>query len=415
MDKKIEELASFLKKGSKIHIKKSQRGSFTSYCGGKVTNECIQRGKNSPDPKIRKKATFAANARTWKHDEGGKINSFNTFNVAKQVYNTKFYQRGGDLAYTPFSPSYSNIVQPTISSNKDKLNDFIKRLNQFQNPKQTATQFPNQTYIPFLPKGEQVSTLPDDYEPSFPVEPVKPVKVPSWKSIPSDSYVPKFDHVQKPEDEFEEDLKEENVAEQPKPNKSTTKDMNTSIVQQKEPQTNRERQIFANKYLQKNLNLTAEQAAALVGVWQAESGFNLNAENKAEKAGKNSAVKSSQYGIGIGQWTHSRHDDFVNFMKGKENTLKNQLDFAIHEIKTKYQDYLHNLQSAANIKDATAYTYVQYVGGNEKNIINVDDLYARVEKMVQRYMKKHMELYGKASNGFERRLKYAMDSLKLLS
>ena len=173
MDKKIEELASFLKKGNKIHIKKSQRGSFTSYCGGKVTNECIQRGKNSPDPKIRKKATFAANARTWKHDEGGKINSFNTFNVAKQVYNTKFYQRGGDLAYTPFSPSYSNIVQPTISSNKDKLNDFIKRLNQFQNPKQTATQFPNQTYIPFLPKGEQVSTLPDDYKPSFPVEPVK--------------------------------------------------------------------------------------------------------------------------------------------------------------------------------------------------------------------------------------------------
>lgn len=75
MDKKIEELASFLKKGSKIHIKKSQRGSFTSYCGGKVTNECIQRGKNSPDPKIRKKATFAANARTWKHDEGGTISS----------------------------------------------------------------------------------------------------------------------------------------------------------------------------------------------------------------------------------------------------------------------------------------------------------------------------------------------------
>lgn len=71
MDKKIEDLASFLKKGSKIHIKKSQRGSFTSYCGGKVTNECIQRGKNSPDPRIRKKATFAANARTWKHSDGG--------------------------------------------------------------------------------------------------------------------------------------------------------------------------------------------------------------------------------------------------------------------------------------------------------------------------------------------------------
>lgn len=55
------------KKGGKsgIHIKESQKGSFTRYCNGKVTNECIQRGKNSPDPKIRKKATFAANVRTW--------------------------------------------------------------------------------------------------------------------------------------------------------------------------------------------------------------------------------------------------------------------------------------------------------------------------------------------------------------
>lgn len=58
-----------LKKGGKpkIHIKESQKGSFTSYCGGKVTNECIQRGKNSPDPKIRKKATFAANVRKFNH------------------------------------------------------------------------------------------------------------------------------------------------------------------------------------------------------------------------------------------------------------------------------------------------------------------------------------------------------------
>lgn len=73
MDKKIEELAAFLKSGSKIHIKKSQRGSFTRYCNGKVTSECIRRGKNSPDPKIRKKATFAANARKWKHAEGGVV------------------------------------------------------------------------------------------------------------------------------------------------------------------------------------------------------------------------------------------------------------------------------------------------------------------------------------------------------
>lgn len=56
----------FIKAGkSGIHIKKSKRGSFTRWCEGKVTEECIRRGKNSSNPAIRKKATFAANARSW--------------------------------------------------------------------------------------------------------------------------------------------------------------------------------------------------------------------------------------------------------------------------------------------------------------------------------------------------------------
>ena len=53
------------KKGRKIEIKKKNRGLFTRYCGGNVTEECIRRGKNSPDPKIRKRATFAKNVRSW--------------------------------------------------------------------------------------------------------------------------------------------------------------------------------------------------------------------------------------------------------------------------------------------------------------------------------------------------------------
>ena len=60
---------------SGIHIKKENRGKFTSYCGGKVTSECIARGKHSSNPAIRKRATFAANSRKWarKHDNGGKF------------------------------------------------------------------------------------------------------------------------------------------------------------------------------------------------------------------------------------------------------------------------------------------------------------------------------------------------------
>lgn len=55
------------KKGYKIKIKKQNKGKFTEYCNGKVTQECIQKGKNSFDPIIRKRAVFAQNSRKWKH------------------------------------------------------------------------------------------------------------------------------------------------------------------------------------------------------------------------------------------------------------------------------------------------------------------------------------------------------------
>jgi len=56
-------------KKSKIKIKPSRRGSFTSWCKrkgyGGVTSTCIAAGKRSKSASIRKKATFAGNARGW--------------------------------------------------------------------------------------------------------------------------------------------------------------------------------------------------------------------------------------------------------------------------------------------------------------------------------------------------------------
>ena len=52
----------YMKSGG-IHIKEKNRGKFTDYCGGKVTQECIEKGKKSTNPTIRKRATFADNAR----------------------------------------------------------------------------------------------------------------------------------------------------------------------------------------------------------------------------------------------------------------------------------------------------------------------------------------------------------------
>lgn len=64
----------FLKKGSKIKIKKKNIGAFTDYCNGKVTAECIARGKRSKNPITRKRAIFAQNSRAWSRQEGGIIN-----------------------------------------------------------------------------------------------------------------------------------------------------------------------------------------------------------------------------------------------------------------------------------------------------------------------------------------------------
>ena len=66
--------ASIAKDGGGIHIKKKNRGKFTEYCGGKVTEACIRRGKNSSNPTTRKRATFAQNARNW-NAFGGWLNT----------------------------------------------------------------------------------------------------------------------------------------------------------------------------------------------------------------------------------------------------------------------------------------------------------------------------------------------------
>lgn len=88
------ELTMFAK-GGKIHIKKANRGKFTDYCGGKVTSECIARGKRSKSAAVRKRATFAANARKWHHAFGGYL-----YDEGGNLYTSvpNIGQHGGDFS-----------------------------------------------------------------------------------------------------------------------------------------------------------------------------------------------------------------------------------------------------------------------------------------------------------------------------
>ena len=99
-------ILQFLKNGSGIHIKKENRGKFTDYCGGKVTSSCIAKGKASSDPAVRKRATFAANARKWKHKKGGAfvkgVNVLDSnpkaYKEVKKKYKMRSAQQGGNTA-----------------------------------------------------------------------------------------------------------------------------------------------------------------------------------------------------------------------------------------------------------------------------------------------------------------------------
>ena len=104
-------ILEFLKKGSGIHIKEKNKGSFTRWCGGNVTSECIKRGKNSSNPKIRKKATFADNAGHFKHKKGGKafVNGVNILDsnpdAYKHVKKKKYLYGGTVINWSPIQQS----------------------------------------------------------------------------------------------------------------------------------------------------------------------------------------------------------------------------------------------------------------------------------------------------------------------
>jgi hypothetical protein len=80
MNINLRNLTEYLKKGGGIHIKEKNKGTFTKYCKGKVTQDCIDKAKKSGNKKLIKKAVFAENARKWskKHQLGGNVTQQNS-------------------------------------------------------------------------------------------------------------------------------------------------------------------------------------------------------------------------------------------------------------------------------------------------------------------------------------------------
>ena len=124
----------FLNKGSKIHIKESHKGKFTDYCGGKVTDACIAKGKKSPSAKIRKQATFAKNARSWKHQSGGRV----FFNVIKDNRDSSEIQDPRRKTEVDIPESQSEGQEQTTSS-ENWWDNIINEMSSQQQTSQEST------------------------------------------------------------------------------------------------------------------------------------------------------------------------------------------------------------------------------------------------------------------------------------
>lgn len=119
------EMFNAFAKGGGIHIKKKNRGKFTEYCGGKVTSACIARGKKSKSAAVRKRATFAQNARRWKHAFGGWLNT----QGGDYTNGVSFIDEGGTHEQNPFDGVQMGVdeqgVPNLVEEGEVVYNDYV--------------------------------------------------------------------------------------------------------------------------------------------------------------------------------------------------------------------------------------------------------------------------------------------------
>ena len=116
----------------KIHIKKKNKGKFTTYCGGIVTQACINRAKASGNTTLVKRATFAENARKWKHKNGGILQKLQNGGYVSNSSQPQVLQRyigllnNGIKPQAAFDTSHLSIIE---DGRPGKYYSFGKRAN----------------------------------------------------------------------------------------------------------------------------------------------------------------------------------------------------------------------------------------------------------------------------------------------
>jgi len=121
----------WMQKASDSMKKRGTVGSFTKYCGGKVTLECIKRGLNSNSKAINKKAAFAK--ASWK--VAGKMQMGGYIPM---------YQKEGQIqprGIAPISTEANQEFTGDSNASNNQLSDLINRYMIRVKPPQTSTEY----------------------------------------------------------------------------------------------------------------------------------------------------------------------------------------------------------------------------------------------------------------------------------
>jgi hypothetical protein len=103
---------------------------------------------------------------------------------------------------------------------------------------------------------------------------------------------------------------------------------------------------------------TREAAAGVAGVFMAESGLKAGITNKEEDA-----LYGSTAGRGLGQWSNERRRQYDDYMKDKEISLQNDLDFFIQDLESRPL-VKQALQNALSVEDAVKAMHLGYENGS---------------------------------------------------
>lgn len=315
----IEQFFEYYKKGGSIHIKEQNKGKFTDYCGGKVTNECINKGKNSPSSTIRKRATFAANSRKWKHENGGNVhNPFHTVsvldgtkNVDRKTLKLKKHQQGGNIQ--KYFAKYETLDPVDIE--------------QWSSPNPLSTV--NSVRMPETPKIKSETQTPEEKQ-NFKVTYVDYEK-PSNPKITENEPITGNDNVSK----------------------------------------------AFNFFMSKGL--TREQAGGFIGNFLAESQLNPQAINKEEKS---AGLSGYGRGIAQWSNDRIKNFEKLYNKKIEDSSLEEQLNFAWHEMEQR-PVFLNALRNAKNSDEASELVYRGFENGGANALATpkqLQDVYSRAWK-----------------------------------